>query len=362
MVRFPRPAWLVAALTIIPCCAAAVSTAPSPAASSVQAPQSPSQHASQLPLPESSFSAAASASAVPAPPLRPATWTAPCTIDRVLPQPIRSIALGQEPFVAVLSSEPWLNDGARWKPLELPPRLRAQPGQWERVQIYLGRDDKPRIMGARGQDQSFEQVYLRWRGGRWQRDRSEIGRLAGAPQAGLYGVLGHDDPEVVCKAGDACIIKRRSGWTTFAVDQELAQVFWAHGQAYRLTGSGMQKLQGASWIELPWSFEGKGQESGFWAEPDGRMWVSVASQNAIYQYAGGSWSKASSPVQEPGAMWGSGAHDIWVVGKDGAGHFDGTQWSRVQGFDEELTAVLGRNARDVWLGGPAGLVHCRAER
>lgn len=282
-------------------------------------------------------------------------WESPFRFERVLEAPVRSLALGRPPYVAVLSSQPWMTDGSGWRELALPADMRIEDPN-SPVGIYFARDDKPRIMGARRSGSGgWEAVYYRWRQGRWERDKAEIGRLAGAPAAGLYGVLGDEDPEVVCKDSDVCIIKRRTGWKMIPASKGLFRVWVSGGTAYLLGTSGMARLDGATWTNLPWTFDGRGKESGFWIDQAQGTWVTASSQNAIFRGQGGRFERMASPVRAPTTIWGFGATDVWVAGSDGVGHFDGTSWKRVRGLDGSFTQVQGRGTTEMWVGGPAGL-------
>ena len=86
-------------------------------------------------------------------------------------------------------------------------------------------------MGYRQIQQQQRQLYYRWKGN-WRAKAGEIGRLDGGKPAALFGILGHDDPEVVCKLGDICIIKRLTGWTMVPVPAAIHRVAIASGKAY----------------------------------------------------------------------------------------------------------------------------------
>lgn len=299
-------------------------------------------------------------SSAPSEPDAPPETLAPCApalqAERVLPNSVRSLAVGPPPHVAILSDQPWFYDGKAWKQIPIPARLAPAPGEQSVVGIFFGRDNKPRLMGARWTTDAShaQQVYLRFREGAWQRDPKEIGRLGSGPDAGMYGVLGNDDPELVCKVGDACIIKRRTGWKTIPAGSEIARTWLCSGTVYVLDSKTMLRLQDHALVPLSWQFEGKGHETGFWADSDSSGWVSVASQNALYRYQRAAWSRHASPVKAPAALWGSTAGDLWVVGEQGAARLQQGRWCRVQGVSGPLEHAAGRTG-EVWLGGKAGL-------
>jgi hypothetical protein len=96
----------------------------------------------------------------------------------------------------------------------LPAELLATPG----LQLFMGRDDWPRIIAA-APSGGQKRTYLRFRPGRgWESPLDEQGALAARGRAsGYYGVLGHADPEVLCVGNFACYEKRNSGWKKRAV-------------------------------------------------------------------------------------------------------------------------------------------------
>jgi hypothetical protein len=277
------------------------------------------------------------------------------SFERVLDRPIRSIALGNPPSVAVLSDQPWVFDAGGWKEVPLPAAHALAPES--RVEIYFGRDNRPRLMGSTldGAEGSAA-IYLRLKAPGWQREPGEIGRLGGLPRGGLFGVLGHDDPEVVCKVDDVCIVKRRTGWTTVPSGPGMPRVFMHDGAVFALHGDRVMTLGDKGWEApgraAPWS-----GGTGLWGSPEAGPWVSVAGENALYLREGESWTRVSSPVQEPRGLWGTSARDVWVGGKDGLGHYDGVEWRIVRGVPGPLEVVTGSGPEDVWVGGKAGLFH-----
>jgi hypothetical protein len=327
---------------------------PAPSPSPLVSADMPAQQP-PAPLPEAAPSASAPAPA-PVP-----VWTPPLTFQRVLQVPVRWLSLGVSPYAAVLSEQPWVFDGRSWKELPLPAALRASPGERESLGIWFGRDDKARLMGARwdageaNPSARSRPVYLRFQGGAWKRDPKEIGRLGSGPVAGMYGILGNDDPEVVCKVGDVCIIKRRTGWKTLPALPELARTWLCGETAFVLDAAGMWRLEQSGFARVPWEFEGRGKETAFWADTPGSWWVAAAGTDALYRYDGRAWSSVPSPVRAPAGLWASSPSDVWVVGDSGAGHFDGTSWSRVQGLSMPLGHVTGRGSDEVWVGGPEGV-------
>jgi hypothetical protein len=263
--------------------------------------------------------------------------------ERVLDAPVHSLALGGKGMrFAALGADAWLDKK----------KLPAPASQTEGIQIYFGRDDQPRLMGFQGTDS----VYLRWRGGGWQRGAAEIGKLGAGTRAPLFGVLGYDDPEVVCKVGEQCIIKRLTGWTTVDAPKGRPEVVLASKRAWAFEGASILQLdkdkEGFRPLAEKTTFT---RASGLWAASATDIWVSEASADALHRFDGKEWKREASPVAGPHALWATGPNDIWLAGDGGAAHFDGKSWSRVKGASDAVSEVTGRSADEVWLAGKSGV-------
>lgn len=290
----------------------------------------------------------------PAPAAAPAP--SPLTFKKALDGNVTSIALGERGRVAVLAPDPRLFDGKRWTRLKLPAgdELSADDGVW----IFFGRDHQPRLMGRKPGWDGDQAVYLRWRQGRWKRERGEIGRLSGNPPGPLYGWLGYEDPEVVCKRGDVCIVKSRKGWNTVPPVPSTAlphvtrtgNEVWAYGQ-------GIWRVSDKGWVPVEPPLNHLGVVSGLWAEGPKRLWAVSPAEGMLHRLDGGKWTPVDTPVRQPRALWGAAPDDLWLVGAGGLGHYDGSRWRAVAGPPGPLGVVVGRSAGDVWIGGATGLWH-----
>jgi hypothetical protein len=270
---------------------------------------------------------------------------------------VRSIGIGKQ-RVAILSDEPWIKDRGKWTPTPIPARYRPGSDEHDEVRIFFGRDDRPRLMGTRhrsGTDDAV--VYLRLKPEGWRPALYEIGQLGNLNvPGGLFGVLGHADPEVVCKVGVQCIIKRLTGWTAVASGPDRPQVKLCGARAWALYPEALAQMTESGWQRLPAPVPWK-KPSGFWAIDERDAWVAVASAGQLYHYDGQRWSEHASVVARPREMWASSSDDVWLVGDDGAAHFDGTRWSRVRGPAGPLSQIEGISSQDLWLGGRSGLWH-----
>jgi len=270
-------------------------------------------------------------------------------VVRVLDVPIHSVAFGAPPRVAAVGEAVWLDTGTGMKRL---PDAGASLGQ---VAVFFGRDEQPRLMGFEGDD--ARPVYRRWRNGTWERAASEIGRLGSTRAGALYGTLGDEDPEVVCKQGEVCIIKRRTGWQTVDSLPGLPRVSLHQGDVWAVEGARLWHLGKAGFeavaSELPFS-----AATFAWPAAAADVWVVEPSTSMLHRFDGASWSKTPSPVSGPRAAWASSSRDVWLVGDGGAAHWDGAAWARIAGAPGPLVTVLGRAPEDVWFGGDAGLYRC----
>jgi hypothetical protein len=266
---------------------------------------------------------------------------------RVLDARVHSLALGEAPRVAALGGDAWLDTGKGFAVMPKPPRATAD------VAIFFGRDNAPRLMGFERGDGGDLSVYLRWQKGGWQRGASEIGRLAGAKGA-LYGVLGDADPEVVCKVGEVCIIKRRTGWTTIDAPPGRPHVVLSGSVPIAFDGSQVLRLEKDGFRSL-----GEGlpfaHADALVALGDAELWVAERRDGALHHLSAGKWSRDASPISGPRALWASGAADVWLVGDGGVAHHDGQRWSRVEGVKGALEVVTGRSESEVWLAGASGV-------
>ncbi len=277
----------------------------------------------------------------------PIVEVAVLSFKRTVEAPVHHLGFGKKGRVAAIGEDVWLGEGKGFKKLP-PPGVSTQ-----NVRIYFGRDNKPRLMGYAGAGETAKGVYRRWRGGRWQRGLDEIGRLGGG-KTPFFGVLGYADPEVVCRIGQICLIKRLTGWKTVQPPAGLPQVVLAHGQAWALSEKELWRLEGdAKWQAyggtLPFS-----KASALWATSATDVWVAEAS-GSLHRFDGKAWSQTKSAVDAPMGLWAADPNNVWLVGKSGAAHYDGQAWRRVAGPKGPLAYVEGLSTNEVWLAGPSGL-------
>ena len=327
-------------------------TAASPRASPAEAAFGSARAASSSAPADASASPAAAASSVaPAPGALAALPALPFSFSRVEATAATSLAVGKPPKVAfLLRGEALVFDGSGWARLPAPET--REPGL--AVDVFFGRDDQPRLMGFRRSPRypNGESYYRRYKAGRFQPEPAELGPLAGSNGA-LYGVLGHADPEVVCRPGAFCVIKRTTGWGRASAHAEPVRVLLAGGTAWALHRDRIERLEGDAWVAL--------QPEHAWETPislfvdaDGSPWVVEAKRDAVTHGAQGRWETTGVPLQGPRAIWGSSASDVWLVGQGGAAHFDGATWRAVDGVTGPL-ALVAYSPPELWLAGEAGV-------
>jgi len=272
------------------------------------------------------------------------------TVSQLLSVPVSAIALGEGTRIAVLADMPYVGDARGLRPLPLPAMLRPKASEVDQLGIFFGRDNEPRIMGSRRGEKGERAVYLRHLPSGWRDGREEIGQLGGPTPGGLWGVLGSADPELVCRAGAICIIKRNSGWTTAPAGPVTRLVTLQDGVLWGLEMGGISGIDKKGWaLAIPapaWS-----EPQAFWATY-GEAWVSTAQD--LFHHRQGKWQTVPSPVGRATSFWGTRPDSVWVVGSKGGAHFDGQSFRPVE-LAGPLAVVRGRSETELWFGGEAGL-------
>ena len=300
--------------------------------------------------------ASSSAPVVPSggPPLTEAAPSAAVTgfsFRRVDPTPVVSLAVGKPPKVAFLGAgEALVGDG---KGLSRVP-VGDAPSPELFIEIFFGRDDQPRLMGMRRASASgkAQAYYRRYKGGRFQPEPSELGPLAGGDGA-LYGVLGHADPEVVCRPGLFCLVKRMTGWSRAPAHPVPVRVVLAGGSAWALHPDRIERLEKEAWVPIV-PERRFGDPVALFVDSDGAPWVVESKPDAVTRLVKGRWETMASPVRGARAIGGGVPNDVWLVGASGAARFDGTGWRDVSGVPGPLS-LIAFAAPSLWLAGAAGV-------
>jgi hypothetical protein len=272
---------------------------------------------------------------------------------REIEAPATALALDLPPHVAALSSAAvWIHDARGWRSEALPASVVKEPPP--KLAIFYGRDHRVRVVGTHLSSGGVGSVYLRSKAGGLVDGGSEIGHFADG-RGGLVAVLGDKDPEIVCRLGDACVVKRRSGWTFVPIPADLERVALGEDVGWAVGGHAIHRLDER--------FHVLG-DPGSWQRADDlfalhdRAFVVETDAGRIHAFDGSRWQVTPSPIPRPRAMWGASANALWLVG-DGIAFFDGSAW-RVAPPVGAFAAVLGRSASDVWVVGAAGVFRVRA--
>ena len=236
----------------------------------------------------------------------------------------------------------------------LPERLLAGASQRDHLRVHFGRDDWPRILGARVEGDRTSGVYLRHKG-EWKREPNEILKLIQPPDAAFYGVIGHDDPEVVCEVGQSCIVKRVSGWTFVPASAERMQVELSSGVTWGLGANQLSRMTERGWERVggnvPWA-----SPAGVWGNADAtELWVSEPATDSLHRWDGRAWTRHPSPVRGPRGLWGAAIDDLWLAASGGVARWNGKTWQRVAAPEAAFEEIRGRGANEIWIAGPEGL-------
>jgi hypothetical protein len=284
---------------------------------------------------------------------------APFTAERLHDHAVSSIAVGKAPKLASFGREALLFDKGGWRARPLPkPRTEGLVAE---ATIYYGRDNQPRLLGAWKSGQVVSPLYLRHKVAGFVPEPSEIASLATAAGE-LYGVLGYEDPEVVCATDAVCLVKTVRGWKRMAAGPEPEEMFMTSQGVHVARGPQLFVLEDVSFrpvADLNVDGQPLSDITDVCYESSQRIWL--AAGGAVYLKDAAMGSVFAPEVAVPTgarALVCEGAGSVWVAGASGAAHFDGANWSAVPGELNDLEAAAkGHDA--VLVGGKTGLYALR---
>lgn len=272
--------------------------------------------------------------------------------ERVLHEPCRALALDREPFVAALGDDSvTVLDERGIHQEKLPEALR---GSRLSLGVFFGRDYRVRIAGTAHTSQGDVVRYYRSRAGGIKPALDELGPLGAPGIPGLLALLGTADPEIVCRPGQSCLIKRVSGWAKASAPVGLERVGLSLGVGWAIAGKSLFTLA-RDWtpVPLPGPWE---RAADAFVRGDQACVVEYAGSR-LHHFDGTAWRSSPSPVVGPRSAWGS-EDSLWIAGDGGAATWVDGAFQRVEGV-ADLVQVLGRTAKDVWLCGAGGVYRSR---
>ena len=274
------------------------------------------------------------------------------TFERVLDKPCRALALDREPYVAALGDDSVTVLDKRGTHEEaLPDALR---GAGMSVGVFFGRDYRVRVAGTAHTPQGDEVRYYRSLPGGLKSALDELGPLGRRGGPGLVALLGTADPEIVCRQGESCLIKRVSGWAKASAPAGLTRVGLSLGSGWAIAGKTFFNL-GKDWQPIaapgPWQTA----DDAFVRGAD--ACVVEHDRNRMHHYDGQAWHSSPSPIAGPRSGWGSRA-SRWIGGDGGAAVFADGAFQKLPAA-LHVAQVLGRSADDVWLCTSEGVYRAR---
>ncbi len=285
--------------------------------------------------------------------LSPPSAGAASRFERVLERPCRALALDREPYVAALGDDVVTVIDKRGQHDEkLPDALR---GSGLELGVFFGRDYRVRVAGTAHGPRGDEVRYYRSLPGGLKPALDELGPLGARGGPGLVALLGTADPEIVCRIGQSCLIKRISGWSRASAPAGLERVGLSLGRGWAIAGT--------SFFVLDKDWSGVGAR-GPWQKADDAFvrgdhaCVVERGASRMHHFDGAAWHSSPAPVAGPRSVWGS-EDTLWIAGDGGAATHDRGAFEKVAGI-ERVAQVLGRDSRDVWLCGESGVYRSRA--
>jgi hypothetical protein len=283
------------------------------------------------------------------------------TFERVLDKPCRALALDRDPYVASLGDDVvTVTDKRGTHDEPLPDALRG-PGV--SVGVFFGRDYRVRIAGTAHTAQGDQVRYYRSLPGGLKPALDELGPLGKRGAPGLLALLGTADPEIVCRPGQSCLIKRVSGWAKASAPAGLTRVGLSLGNGWAIAGTTFFNL-GQDW--LPLAAPGPWQRADDAFVRGAEACVVEHDASRFHHFDGQAWRSSAAPVAGPRSLWGS-EETLWVGGDGGAAVSQAGAFRKLDAIAHvRVNQVLGRDGAgagagtDVWLCTSDGVFRSRS--
>jgi hypothetical protein len=296
----------------------------------------------------------------------------PFEVERVLDAGIVALSVERAPHVAALSANAaFVHTGKGWQEVPLPahPHLAREGAVRE---LFYGRDYRPRLVVNVETERGPDRSYFRLLPGGFRSALDELGPLARKPkplgQGGcsdcfdnrLVAVLGNEDPEIICRPRDVCVVKRVTGWATLPAPEDVRHAAIFGGKAYLLAGKALLSVEGDKTLKVlseegPWSLA-RGL-----VLVDGAPWV-LDTGAVLHRFDGKSYRSFMSPVGPPRALFGESEGELWVGGQGGLARFDGERFVLIPSQPGDVTVLGGRGRDELWIGGSGGLRYAKRRR
>jgi hypothetical protein len=277
---------------------------------------------------------------------------------------VTSLAVGKPPKVGVIiDGGVSVHDGNAFRELPALPR----GVNFRDVELFFGRDDQPRLMGYSPRssaaaadavnDGPKRALYLRFKAGRWQPEPSELGPL-GSPEGALYGVLGFEDPEVVCRPRGVCLVKRLSGWKSVPAHAAPLPIVLAGKTAWALGADHVERLDPSGFVELT-PRRAFSAPSSLWIDAASNVWVAEPASQSVHLLSAGTWRTFPARIGAPRVLLGEPGGTLWVAGDAGVGFWHEDGFEPVAAVSGSLHVAVASGS-ELWFGGDAGLYRAQA--
>jgi hypothetical protein len=275
----------------------------------------------------------------------------PARFERELDKPVTRVAVDRAPHLAALGAKSvFVQDKRGWHEHALPKAVADAPDL--DLSLFYGRDYRVRIVGTHSGATGTQSVYLRAMPDGLRPAAYELGQLGNTKSGGLVAVLGTADPELVCRPGQLCLVKRTTGWSTLPAPAELTHGAIADGKAWVIVGQQLYRSD-REWVAA--APLGSWQKAGALFAVGEQVFVLEPGPARVHELTNGAWRTFASPVGAPSCIWGASATSLWLAGSEGLAHFDGKAWRPVASAPKNVVSILGRNADEVWFAGAEGL-------